>query len=393
MLGLPKYQSGFVENWEPPHILKKPYESVMFPHSEKVDVSEVIHNPDNCDWESEDIKQVPWGTNVGASISFGHSINSNGFVKKLRGGVKGFQGKDPYMEPPGGVALHITDAKLPQDYYSLTRLRHPDVSIPAVQEVQVGEMITRPQPVLNHQQLMTSITPNVVYDLDLRPALGEWSRPIVYRPVSSVGNFDGVGEVVPNFLQVDKYIQAANMIELMTPIITTYLKIGQDIVPVKFKDPNYIVNQASAALPIDVPLPNGNTVQLKDYSWIIVQNVNSPTELIFELPPQLKDRPDTTTSVGQISAAYTKINHQELSAREANRQAVPVTTPLDQQLFQVYSELATPDLLRPSKIYTAQSNGFEYIPNSDQLQPVAVRMNSQLKRNVVPEPVMNYPWV
>ena len=396
LVQLPKHGSNPVgDNWEPPHILRAPYQSIMFPRNDKVDVAETI-----LEAEEESIKvldhlrHVPMATNVASSFSLGGGVYGNRNLKQKKGGMKGMMPKDVFFNPPGGVQW-IHEGKLSEEYGSLARLRRPDTEVYGGIDMP-GNMnqIDHPIPKLNADKLLVPVTPSAVYNLDLTPQFGSPDRMMVIKPSTSLINSSaGYGQ---DFAETDttRYIHEKDMISYLTPTFSPFLKIGDSVVPVNLRDPLTIALQAQAHLPIDLPLPDGTIHKIRDYTWTIVQaSAVSPVQFILEVPVHLRDKPDLKVHSAPIPTAQYKMEGEmAIPVLKETRDRVSVMAPIALQNYQMMGERADPSLREGSHHYSALNTGYSIRPGAGQLEPTQVRLGPG-KVFAQPEPISSYPWV
>ena len=375
IIGKPKYDDTVIDI-SYPHILKAPYRSVMAPRSDKIDTSDINNEIyETKEYMSDRFNAIPQGTNIAASIGYGHSINSsNSALKKMgKNKPKGFQGAEPFWTPEGGFMVEYSDKKLPEDYYAENRRPVRYTTLNPIEERWEDPMImfSSSKGKMNiRESNNVTVIPTAVYEFGMPEFEGR--KPIVYKSTSSVTGMsvDFDPEDIPNPTQISKYIQSKNLFNILTPMYSTFIKLGEKVIPIKLKDPNYIALQAQSSLPIDIPLPDGTNIKLKDYRWIVVQNVNSESELIFEIPVKLKERPDIAHSISKISSAYENYTHQKGSGKiQHNRIQVSNSAPVvDQRYNNQYLD---------SKGRPAISTEEEHIRFSNSAPVVDQRYNNQ----------------
>jgi hypothetical protein len=426
IIGRPKYDDTFVDI-SYPHVFKAPYRSVIAPRSDKIDPSD-IHNEvfENTEYMSDSFNAIPQGTNIAASIGYGHSaISSNANLKRIgRNKPKGFQGSEPFWNPEGGWMIEYSDKKLPEDYYSENRRAVRYTTLDAIEDHWEDPMVIFPSTGKTRirERDIVPVAPTAVYEIGIPEFEGR--KPTVYKSTSAVTGMtvDFGPEDLPNPTQISKYIQSQNLFSILTPLYSTYIKMGEKIIPVKFKDPNRVALQAQSSLPIDIPLPDGTNVKIKDYRWVVVQNVNSDSELIFEIPVQLRDRPDISHTISQISAAHEMYLQKEVGQIQHRRVGKSVNTPIvDQQYNQYldtsgrpsvseeehirvstnapitdqhyndYIESGGVHMLSDSKHYQSVTNAIEALPGG--FVPVRAEIRQKPQINVQPLPGFTMPWV
>jgi hypothetical protein len=406
-----------------PRILKAPPQSAMAPPSTKVDPGDIMKewgsNPEN---HADMIAHIGWGTNPAAGISFSSSPSSI-MRPRREGEARGPFRQEPFSVLPSGNGLYQTDdERLPQEFYDLTKLR-PDYS-PYDAKEDRSEFFGTPYPWLQGNEMKaqrsafrTSVQPTATYDVEVQtiPAI---SRAVVYKIFTTISPMSEMdfSELLPN-LQT-KVVRSRNFSQYLTPIFSTFLKVGDNKIPITFRDPNRVIMQAQLEQPIEIPLPRmgqdprarlGTSVQtalesdtsglqeqptlkLQNYIVTVVQpNVNAPSEVIFEVAPQLKDRPDVKTALNQIESAYHIVAHQEKVAGPG-KLSTQVVSPLATQQYNYYATHVQGLPVKPSHIYTTVSNGFELIPESDQLGAVRTSLAERPRTVALPQAVGEYPF-
>lgn len=424
-IGKPKYGPEFIENRDESHILRAPYQSVMIPSSEKVFSEDVLHEQaDGGEYLSDFFNAIPIATNIAASVGFGYGpMNNNAGIKRYRkpGKAKGGYRPEPLWNPEGGWQFDWSDMKLPEDYYAENRrgVRYTELpeniehwEDPLVVHASTGKFRLR-------ERDLIPIVPTAVYETNDLPFIGEPSKPVVFKGATAVSSMTSEfeAEELPNPTQTTKYIQNKNILQILPPVYSTSIQMGETRVPLRLKDPRRLVLQAYDSQPIDVPMPNGTSIKLKDYRWKVVQAVDGTTELIFEIPPQLKDRPDVAYTVSQISSAYEGTvdtqtgrvfqrfgNVQNAPVISTYEQAVDTHTgrtvqrvgnvqnaPVVSQVYNQFIESGMPSELAPSKVYYNVDNALEVFPEG--LAPVRAEIRSKPQMYVQPEPNFTYPWM
>ncbi len=366
------------------------------------------------------IAHVGWGTNPAASVGF----SSAGTMRPRRvGEALGSYRQDPYSVLPGGDGLYQTDdERLPQEFYDLTKLR-PDYS-PYDARDDRSEFYGRPYPWLQGNEMKvqrsafrTVVQPVATYDAEIQP-LPAVSRAVVYKIFTTISPMSEMNfaEMLPNVQT--KVVRARNFSQYLTPVFSTYLKIGENKIPITFRDPNRVIMQAQLEQPIEIPVPRlerdlhsrtetsmqaapeldlstvteGQTLKLQNYIVTVVQpNINAPSEVIFEVAPQLKDRPDVKTALNQIESAYHVVTHQEKVAGPG-RLSTQVVSPLVTQQYNYYETYAKGLPFKPSHIYTTLSNGFELIPESEQLGAVRTSLAEKPRTVALPQALSESPF-
>lgn len=386
-----RYDSGIMDVDLSTHILKAPYKSVTFPRSEKVQVADVVHERyDDPNSMAENFNVIPNGVNPMVSISYGRGPY-NDANKKVANNVKGSMGQEPRFTPEGGWQYNIENPRLSDDYYSELR-RHVDpgsINLDPIVEHLDDFAISHPEHVL-HAKLLMSVQPDKVYEINAAPEVHLTARPRVYKVQrfnSGVSPQEGGPVDQPNPLQIEKYIQAKHMINVLTPIFTTFIKVGDATIPIKFRDPIALMKQAELELPIQVPMPDGSVISLKDYHITLVQNINSPTEMIFEVPVQLKDRPDIRTFVTAIESNYKITNHQDAKEMEGRKATTFGQAPLVNTDYDSMVAFGVPELF-PSHVYNSVMNGVE--AKQKVLDPTQVTLRSKPLLHVQPMPTSTY---
>jgi hypothetical protein len=415
-------------DYEPVHIMKAPQQSIMFPRSERVDIQAVMnHIQENPDYFSDGIRDIPANVNVGNSLSFSQSLYRNPHIK---GGTSNAQiAKEPYWNPPGGIRYDMSFLQIPEQYYDLLRLRRPDTTIEGVQQASIGLHIARPENIptkvntlvptimpsvvyenfqnpipMDHTQMVRSsrgltVMPSIVYDMGQTiPEVNIPSRMIVIKPASSMLGVSSDMSQSPdsNPIQLTKYVQDRDMINYLTPIFTTIVQIGDVSIPVKFKDPLEIVMLAQSHLPIEIPLPDLNSIKLKDYTWTIVQpNLTSPAILNIDITPSIKEKPDLARMVEPLlTSAFKDVYQQEIRPLDYNRDPVtfemPVKNPYDNMSFD-----GPQWTHKVSKPYSNYDGASVIIPDNSQLLEFNVSMDRKPK--ILPQPnqdtLIYTPWV
>lgn len=383
------------DNWEAPHILKKPYESVMFPHNDKVDSVEVILDyGEDSQYVLDHLRQVPMATNIGNSLSYGGGVYANTNLKKKTTGFHRPLAKDPSWMPPNGIQW-IHEGKLTEEYYSQARLKRGDTEVYGPVEMPGNQaQIDHPISVVGEGKLLVPVTPSAVYDLDVVPEIGDPERMIVIKPAISAMNIEmpyGETEVK---VDTTRYIHEKDMISYLTPTFSPFVKMGETVIPFNLKDPLTIALMAQRHLPIDVPLPDGNIVKLRDYTWTIVQaNKTSPVQFILEIPPHLKDKPNISVSQAPtVTARYKMVGDLPVPVLKETREYGSVMSPLEMQSYNDQLMVGDPEL-KDNYHYSSLNTGFVMRPGVDQLIPTEVVFGTKPKLFVQPEPILNYPWV
>jgi len=399
--GRPKYNDTFIDYREP-HILRAPYQSVVIPRSEMVNPDDVANETtDTSEYTSDFFNVIPTGTNIAASIGYGHGpMNSNAGIKRYHkpGDAMGGYRPEPFWVPEGGWAIDWSDAKLPEDYYAENRRGTRYVELPENLEHWEDPLVMFPGsanpsagiPRLRERDVIP-IVPTAVYEVE-EVSIGSAARPLVYKGSTSVTGMsvDFEAEALPNPMQVAKYIQNKNLLSILPPVYSTYIKMDNQIIPLKLKDPRYLAIQAQDSAAIDIPLPNGNSVKLRDYRWTVVQNINSETELIFEIPPQLKNRPDISHSVSQITAAFEGYIEKKDGKISDKRINTVNTAPIVDQVYNQFLASGAVPELAPSKTYYTVDNALEVFPGG--LAPVRAELREKPKLYAQPEPAATAPW-
>lgn len=393
-IGRPKYNDTSVD-YQVPHILKAPYQSVMVPRSEKVIPDDVVNELNETnEYTSDNFNTIPMGHNIAATTNYGHGPMSHTGLKKSRRSnrPKGYMGEEPFFHPEGGWQITFPDAKLPEDYYAVNRrpirytelpenLEHwedPLVMFPSTGKFRLTERDVVP------------VAPTAVYEIE-KPELGQTSRPLAYKGNVSVSGFTSEFEgELPNPIRPTKYIQNKSILSILPPVFSTYIKVAGKKIPIRFRDPNYVAVQASDSEAIDVPLPNGSTIKLKDYQWTVVQNVDSEVELIIELPVNLKERPDVSFSLSQISSAFEGYIEKKTGRLTDSRIDTVMSAPVIDQNRNEYLALAPVPELEPSKMYYAVDNAFEIVPGN--LLPTQAVLKDNPRIVVQPEVAGTAPW-
>jgi hypothetical protein len=393
--GRPKYDDTFIEGFSEPHVLKAPYQSVMVPRSEVI-MPEDINNEmlNNNEYTSDCFNVIPTATNIAASIGYGHGPMSNTWIKhSKRGKLKGYMGQEPFFHTEGGWQITWDDAKLPEEYYADNRRAVRYVDLPENFEHWEDPLIAFPSTgkIRLTERDIVPIVPTATYEIG-KPDMGVPSRPVVFKGTVSLSNISPTfeQEALPNPTHITKHIQNKNIISVLPPVYSTYIKIDDKKIPIKFKDPNYVVMQASSSESIDIPLPDGRLIKLRDYQWSVVQNVDSETELIFELPVQLRNRPDVSHSLAQLSAAFEKSVDKWDGKISDSRLNTTWSAPVIDQLRNQYIEMGNVPDLHPSKIYYSIDNALEVFP--DELLPAKAALRENHRLFVQPEPATTAPW-
>jgi hypothetical protein len=393
--GRPKYDDTFID-LSTPHILKAPYQSVVIPRSEAVNPDDILNELNETkEYTSDAFNVIPWGTNIAASVNYGHGSNSNAAVKRLRKGmVKGYMGQQPFFHPEGGWQYTWEDAKVPEDYYAENRRAVRYVELPDQIDHWEDPIIAFPSTGKHRfkERDIIPVVPTAVFEVAM-PEMGVPSRPMVYKGSVSLSGIDlSYGPMeLPNPTRVIKYVQNKNIKHVLPQIYDTFIKIAEKKIPIKFKDPNYVVMQASDSEAIDIPLPDGTSFKLRDYQWMVMQNVDSETELIFEIPVNLKDRPDVSHSLAQISAEYEKDVEKQAGRLGNSYMELSRTAPIVDQITNQYIESAPVPELHSSKAYYTVDNALEAFP--DGLMPTRAVLRENPRIVVQPEPAGTYPWM
>lgn len=396
LVQLPKHGSCPVgDNWESPHILRAPYQSVMFPHNDKVDTAEVVlEHGEQAINILDHLRMVPMGANVGNSLSFGGGPYANVNLKRKTTGYHRPLAKEPGWSPPGGIQW-IFEGKLTDEYYSQARLRRPDTEVYAGIEMPGNEaQIDHPVPRLDVDKLLVPVTPSTTYNIDLVPEFQGVDRMLVIKPSTSVMNAENpYGET---FVDVDstRYIHEKDMISYLAPTFSPFLRVGDQVVPIQLRDPITIALQAQAHYPIDVPLPDGSIVKLKDYSWTIVQaTAVSPMQFILEVPTHLKDKPNLEVIRAPIATAqYKMVGEMAVPELRRTQEYGSIMSPLEVQEFNAENPNYDPVLGAGSHHYSSLNTGFVMRPGADQLEVTPVIFGRE-KTLSQPEPISSYPWV
>lgn len=393
-LGRPKYDNTFIDV-QVPHILKAPYQSVIVPRSEKIIPEDIINEvQESGEYMSDSFNTIPTARNIAASTNYGHGPMANSGIKQFkRGKPKGYMGEEPFFHPEGGWQYTFPDAKLPEDYYAENRRPVRYVEIPETLDHWEDPLVMFPSTgkfMLTERDIVP-IVPTAVYEVG-KPEVGQSSRPLAHRGMVSVSGFTSEFETeLPNPIRPTKYIQNRNILSILPPVFTTYIKTAEKKIPIRFKDPHYAAIQASDSEAIDVPLPNGNTIRLKDYQWTVVQNVDSEVELIIELPVNLKDRPDMSFSASQIDSAFDGYIEKKEGRVTDARISTTQTAPTIDQVRNEYITVAPVPELYPSRTYYPVDNALEAFPNN--LLPTRSFMKDNPRIVVQPEVVGTAPWL
>lgn len=410
--GRAKYDSSSID-YQTTHIPKAPYQSVVIPRSERVNENDVSNRINQTiEYTRDSFNNIPWDMNAGQAMASGpiNVWNSRNIPNKRT------HANQPRFHPEGGWQISW-DAKLPEDYYAQNRKGIRYVDLPSQIEHSTTALINHP--LVGKFQLaektLVPIVPSAVYEIG-RPEVG-LNRPLVYKGNVSLSNFDTNLESIPvqaltrplvykgnvslagydtnvqsesvNPHQVSTFIHNKNILNILPPVYGTYIKVFDKKIPIKFKNPNHVVLQASDSEAIDIPLPDGKSVKLKEYQWILVQNVDSEAELIFEIPTHLKDRPDLTFSLSQISSAYendVEFHHQKLNE---NRICVGKEAPVVDQLLNQYIDQSSVGQLTNSRSYYSLDNTFDALPSN--LAPTKL-MKFKDKMKVETEVAVTAPW-
>lgn len=370
--GRPKYDDTIVD-YSVPHIFKAPYQSVMAPHSEKVNVADTITEliGESKEYTYDLFNTIPTNTNVGASVNYGHGPLSNGNIKRYRrtGDSRGLMAKEPFLHPEGGWMYTWPDAKVPEEYGPDNRRAVRYVDAPPVIEHWEDPLISFPTTSSTRiitDRFIVPVVPNVVY--------------------SGKEDFEKL-----NPIRISKQIQNSHILSVLPPVYGNFLKIDNQMVPLHFKDPNYVAMQASLGMPLEIPLPDGKVVKLKDYKWTVVQNVDAETQLIVELPPHLKEKRDMSFTLSNFSGQSERNVEKELRALTDKKQYSSHNAPVIDQTFNQYLSLGGTPNIHPSKVYYSVDNALETIPNGD-LEPVQAQIKSKPTLYVQPEPAATAPW-
>jgi hypothetical protein len=367
----------------------------MFPHNDKVDSAEVILDyGEDSQYVLDHLRQVPMATNIGNSLSYGGGVYANTNLKKKTTGFHRPLAKDPSWMPPNGIQW-IHEGKLTEEYYSQARLKRGDTEVYGPVEMPGNQaQIDHPISVVGEGKLLVPVTPSAVYDLDIVPEIGDPERMIVIKPAISAMNIEmpyGETEVK---VDTTRYIHEKDMISYLTPTFSPFVKMGETVIPVNLKDPLTIALMAQRHLPIDVPLPDGNIVKLRDYTWTIVQaNKTSPVQFILEIPPHLKDKPNISVSQAPtVTARYKMVGDLPVPVLKETREYGSVMSPLEMQSYNDQLMVGDPEL-KDNYHYSSLNTGFVMRPGVDQLIPTEVVFGTKPKLFVQPEPILNYPWV
>ncbi len=392
--GRPKYNDTYID-MSTAHIFKAPYQSVMAPRAEKVIPADVINELNqDTEYTSEHFNVIPWGTNIASNMNYGHGTNANRSVKTSKNGTKGYMGQEPFFHPEGGWQF-TWDAKLPEEYYADNRRGVRYVELPENIEHWEDPIIAFPNTNAHNYRYRTSnivpVAPTAVFEIDI-PTTVLSARQTVYKGRVSLSGIDAPNEQIelPNPTRIVKYIQNKNIKHVLPQVYETYIKIAERKIPIKFKNPNYVVMQASDSQAIDIPLPNGSSFKMRDYQWTVVQNVDAETELVFEVPVNLKDRPDLSYNLSQITANYEKTvekQHGKTGESHLNLTYSAPVHPVDQSQ---YIEQNVPELF-PSKTYYTVDNALEVFPSS--LEPTQAVLRKNPRVVFQPEPIGTFPWM
>lgn len=410
--GRPKYDSSSID-YQTTHIPKAPYQSVVLPRSEKVNENDVSNRVnETIEYTRDSFNNIPWDMNVGQKMASGpiNAWNSRNIPNQRN------HANQPRFHPEGGWQI-TWDAKLPEDYYAQNRKGIRYVDLPSQIEHSENPLISHP--LIRKFQLaekeLVPIVPSAVYEIG-RPEIG-LSRPLVYKGNVSLSGFDtsiesipvkaltrplvykgnvslsgfdtNVQSEAPNPLQTSTFIHNKHILNVLPPVYGTFIKVFDKKIPIRFKNPNHVVLQASDSEAIDIPLPDGKTVKLKDYQWVVVQNVDSEAELIFEIPTHLKDRPDLSFSLSQITSAYE--NDVEFHTQKLNENRIQIgkEAPVVDQLLNQYIDQSSVGTLTNSRNYRSFDNTFDSLPSN--LAPTKL-MKLQDKMKVETEITATAPW-
>lgn len=394
--GRPKYNDTYID-MSTAHILKAPYQSVVAPRAEKVNPADILNELNvTTEYTSDHFNVIPWGTNISANVNYGLGTNANSSVKRSKNGTKGYRGQEPFFHPEGGWQF-TWDAKLPEDYYAENRRAVRYVELPEHNEHWEDPIIAFPSTTSTahnyrfRENNLVPVAPTAIFEIDV-PTTVLSARQTVYKGRVSLSGIDAPNEQIelPNPTRTVKYIQNKNIRYVLPQVYETYIKIAEKKIPIKFKNPNYVVMQASDSQAIDVPLPDGSSFKMRDYQWTVVQNIDAETELVFEVPINLKDRPDLSYNLSQITADYEK-NVEKQHGRTGNSHtefaySAPVTVnPQNQYIETVPAEL------QPSRTYYSIDNALEAFPTTLEPTKAVIRENSRIF--VQPEPMGTFPWM
>lgn len=397
-LGVPKYDDTIID-YQEPHILRAPPRSVMFPRSESANPADISNElAESGDYIAEYINVIPTGFNPAVTVGYGgNAMTNNGWIKRYRkpGKAKGTISYEPQWAPEGGWAYDFEGIiKLPEDYYSELRRPVRYVDLPVVEEHSEDPLIVFPSTGKHRLKSkdIVPIVPTAVYDIN-QPERKDPAK-IVYRSATPLLN------ITPDFnpnnptnpLEITKYIQNKNITSILPPIYSTYLKIDDKVIPIRLKDSKNLVMQAYDSEPLNIPLPDGSTFKLKEYTWKVVQGIDAETELIFEIPTQLKNRPDVNHALSSYDSSYEKYV-ENANGRIVNKiKSDNVTAPIMTQSYNPYVQYSNVHELTPSKIYYNVDTGLEAIP-SHNLQSVQVELRQKPNTYVQPEPNFTVPWL
>jgi hypothetical protein len=392
------HQTGIVD-YEPVHIMKQPPQSVMCPRNDKVDVQAVASQmQESSPYVDDMIAKVPRGVNVGNSLSFGNPMNGGGY--NIGGSF--VLPKDPGFNPPGGVRYDLSFLKLPDEYNSLLRMRHPDTSIDPVYQAQLNQAVPRPQVIPTKQTLEYEVLPSVVYEV-LRevPTLPIPENMYTDRPMTQAPaihryspSFNDVSQSGPN--QIDKYVNDKDIIHYLTPIFSTMLQVGDSYIPVTLKNPLDIVIQAQTHSPITLNMEGtGQPVTLKDYTWTIIQpTLSSPAILTLDITASLKDKPDLSHMIEPLlSSDIVKLNQPPAPSLAYTREAIPFELPMQSQTPLITH--GDPKVGRESHYYSQYSGSHSLIPDVTQLVDVNVDYlrKPKLTAHVDNDLLKSHPWI
>lgn len=404
--GLAKYGT-YSFDYQTPHILRKPYESVMAPRSERVSTEDVSHEvQDSGEYMSDNFRAIPTGVNPAASIGFGHGPMQNSGIKRVRKGkLKGYAGQEPLYHPESGTVHHPEDAKVPEEFYADNRRPTRYVELPENIQHTEDPMIMFPrtgsQRFTEKHIVPVSVTPSVVYEVDNKPNIGEWAYSLSKRGhVNLTPNFNPIYEtgVLPNPTRAEKYINNNRIItSILPPVFSTFIKIADKKIKLRHKDPHYFALQASESAELNIPFPNGQSFKIRDYQWNVVQGHDANYEFVIEVPVQLQNRPDLAVSIQALENVYgsTRVDKNSDGRITDRRLTMSQTAPaLDTTTNQYVAPGEMYNELRPSKVYQSVDNAFDAIPRMNGDMDTRLG-SSRIKANriyVQPEPDRNAPW-
>lgn len=396
LVQLPKHGSCAPgDNWESPHIMKAPYQSVMFPRNDKVDTAEIINEETSSTVNVLDhLRHVPMATNVGNSMSFGGGVYANTNLKRKTTGYHRPLAKDPYWNPPGGIQ-YIFEGKLPEEFYSQARLGRPDVEVYGPVEMPGNQArIDHPVAVVGEGKLNVPVAPSAVYDIEMVPETGDPNRMIVIRPAISAMGVQMPYGMDQATVDTTRYIHEKDMISYLTPTFSPFVRMGETVIPLNLRDPITVALQAQAHLPIDLGLPDGSFMKLREYTWTIVQaNKTSPVQFILEVPTHLKDRPELNVhQAPTVTAQYKMMGELPVPVLRETRDPGSIMAPIEVQGYNAQTMVGDPSL-RDSYHYSSLNTGFQLAPEAGQLEPTTVVFHQKPKLLVAPQPLLNYPWV